>query len=89
METPKGGALKGGAPKGGAPNFGGPKISLFFLPLPTPFSFFLPSWGSFRGILVVFGSAGALKCARLEFPGCRVKRRRPQEAPALSQHSAL
>ena len=41
--------------------------------LPPQFSFFLPSWGSFRGMLVVFEAAGALKCARLEFSGCRVR----------------
>ena len=35
-------------------------------------------WGSSRGILVVFLKAGKLKCARLEFLGCRVK---PPAAP--------
>ena len=51
---------EGWGPDIGAPNFGEPKISLFFLPLPTPISFFLPSWGSFRGILVVFEAPGVL-----------------------------
>ena len=32
----------------------------------------------FVGFLVVFGSAGAVKCARLEFSGCRVKPGRPR-----------
>ena len=41
--------------------------------LPPPFSFFLSLWGSSRGILVVFLKAGALKCACLEFSGCRVR----------------
>ena len=50
------------AQKGGRHNF-----ALFF----PQFSFFLLSLGSFR-ILVVF-EAGALKCARLEFSGCRVR----------------
>ena len=41
------------------------------------FRSFCLSLGSSRGFLVVFGSAGAVKCARLEFSGCRVKPRRP------------
>ena len=65
--------------KGGAPKGGRPKISRFFFPFPaTVFALFVSLWGSSRGILVVFGSAGAVKCARLEFSGCRVKPRRPQ-----------
>ena len=35
-------------------------------------------WVSSRGIQVVFLKAGTLKCARLEFSGCRVKPRRPR-----------
>ena len=53
------------------------KFALFF---PSPGTFFFHSslsWGSTRGILVVFLNSGALKCARLEFSGCRVKPRRP------------
>ena len=50
-----------------------PKFRVFF-PLSPQFSFFLLSlWVSSRGFLVVFGSAGAVKCSRLEFSGCRVK----------------
>ena len=56
-----GGAPKGGAPKGGAPKDGEPKISRFF----TMFFLSSLSWGSFRGILVVFLKAGTMKCARL------------------------
>ena len=37
------------------------------------FVLFFSLWVSSRGILVVFVKAGALKCARLEFSGCRVK----------------
>ena len=74
--------IRGGPEGVGAPKGGGPKILCFFFPLPPQFSFFSPfrsfcvSLGSSRGILVVFGSAGAVKCARLEFLGCRVKPRR-------------
>ena len=39
----------------------------------TMFFLFSLSWGSLRGILVVFLQTGALKCSRLEFSGCRVK----------------
>ena len=49
-----------------------PKFRAFF-PFPAP-----NVLGSSRGILVVFLKAGALKCARLESSGCRVKPRRPQ-----------
>ena len=55
---------------------GGPKFRALF-PSPAPiFALFVSLWGSSRGFLVVFESAGALKCARLEFLGCRVKPRR-------------
>ena len=81
--APKGGGPepgKGGAPKGRGPRrVGRPKISRFFFPFPATVSLFLClSGGLLVGILVVFGSAGAVKCARLEFSGCRVKPRRPQ-----------
>ena len=46
------------------------------------FVLFFPLWVSSRGILVVFGSAGAVKCVRLEFSGCRVKPRRPRDHQA-------
>ena len=57
---------------------GGPIFRAFFH-LPPPVSFFssLPL-GYCRGFLVVFGSAGDLKCACSEFSGCRVKPRRPR-----------
>ena len=87
--APKGGGSKGGvrkgaeprkngAPKGGGPKGGGPKISRFFCSLPPEISFFLLSLGvfswNFGGVL----KTGTLKCARLEFSGCRVKPRRPR-----------
>ena len=57
----------------GAQNF-----ALFFpSPATIVFLFSLSCW-SFRGILVVFEAPGTLKCARLEFSGCRVKPRRPR-----------
>ena len=59
---------------------GSPKFRAFFFPLPPPFRSFLSLWGSFLGILVVFLKAGTLKCARLEFSGCRVKPRRPHSS---------
>ena len=58
--------------KGGAPKGGEPKISFFSFPPPAIIFFLLSLLGSFRGIFVVFE---ALKCARLEFSGCRVLRR--------------
>ena len=51
----------GWAPEGWGPEGWGPKISRFFFPAPAHSSL---SWGSSRGILVVFLKAGALKCAR-------------------------
>ena len=70
---PKGGGPEGwGARRVGGPKGGGPEISVFF-PLPPQNAFFLLSGGSSRGILVVFVKAGTLKCARLEFSGCRTK----------------
>ena len=56
----------------------GPKNSRFLSLSRHMFLSFFLSWGSFRGILVVFQSAGALKCAREEFSGCRVKPGRPK-----------
>ena len=48
-----------------------------FFPSPTTsFALFLSLCVSSRGFLVVFGSAGAVKCAHLEFSGCC-------EAPAV------
>ena len=71
--APKRGTLKGGAQKGGAPKGGGPKISRFFFPPPATIVFLLSlSWGpcvEFWWCL----KRRALKCARLEFSGCRVR----------------
>ena len=54
------------------------KISLFFSLSRSQFLSFSLFGRSSRGILVVFRSAGALKCSRLEFSGCRVKPWRPR-----------
>ena len=62
---------------GGAQNF-----ALFFR-LPPPVLLFVSHCVSSRGILVVFRSAGALKCARMEFSGCCVKPRRPPKPPGF------
>ena len=82
------------APKGGAPQVGpvkrtpqvGPEHSRFFFPLPPHVSFSLPS---LEGLLEEYWwcfCAGTIKCARLEFSGCRVKPRRPQSS-TLRLHS--
>ena len=80
-------------PKHGARRVGGPKFSRFFPSPDAKFVLFFSLWVSSRGILVVL-RAGTLKCARLEFSGCRVKPRRPQssqetctfEGPRLQKH---
>ena len=55
-----------------APKGGGPKISRCFFLLPPQVSFFLLTLGGrFVEFWCCFWSAGALKCARLEFSGCR------------------
>ena len=70
------GAGRVGVRRVGARRVGSPKFRSFF---PATISLFLClCGGSSRGILVVFLKAGALKCARLEFSGCRVKPRRPR-----------
>ena len=53
--------LVGGSPKGGSPKGGGQKLRFFF-----------PSFGLFRGILVVFEAPGP-QMRTLEFSGCRVR----------------
>ena len=53
------------------PSPGPPKISLFFFSLPPKISFFLLSGGLLVEFWWCFLKTGALKCARLEFPGCR------------------
>ena len=62
------GGRRVGAPKGGGPNLEegwgpegwGSKISRFFFPSPaTIFTLLSLSWGSFRGILVVFEALGS------------------------------
>ena len=76
-EAPWGGALKGGASrvaprtqKIGAPKGGGPKISRFFFFLSTFFFLSSLSWGSSRGILVVFVAPGPSNVHVLEFSVC-------------------
>ena len=72
QDRPPPGPPSPGPPSPGPPSPGPPKISLFF---PSPATFFFLSslsWGSFRGILVVFLKAGTLKCAF--------------EAPAFKHH---
>ena len=61
------------------PKGGGPTISRFFsISRRKIRSFRISLWGSSRGFLVVFGSAGAVECSRSEYSGCRVKPRRPR-----------
>ena len=69
----------------GARRVGGPKFRAFFPSPATKFVLLFPLWGSSRGFLVVFGSARAVKCARLEFSGCCVKPRRPQSRLGFTQ----
>ena len=61
-----------GVPPFGAQKGGGLKFRVFFSSPAPIFALFVSLWVSSRGILVVFSKAGALKCARLEFSGCRV-----------------
>ena len=91
--APKGGGPKcGGHRKGrGARRMGGPKFRVFFFPSPAPifdvfFFLSLSLWVSSRGILVVFSKRRALKCARLEFSGCRVKPPGGPKATHNTQH---
>ena len=65
---------------------GSQNFALFFPSPATAFHFFSLSFGLFRGILVVF-EAPALKCARLEFSGCRVKPRRPRSRKPSGFHT--
>ena len=60
-----------GTPSAGPPSAGPPKISRFFFPLPLPFSLFFSLSGVFSWKFGGVWSAGTLKCARLEFSGCR------------------
>ena len=80
--TPGGVAVRVGPRSGGegarrvvSRRVGGPKFRVFS-PLPPQFSFVLPSFGVFSWNLGSVLRAGTLKCARLEFWGCRVKPRR-------------
>ena len=61
---------------------GGPKFRFFF-PLLPQFSFFFLSLGVLAWNFGGVRSAGALKCARLEFSGCRVR------APAAPPSSVV
>ena len=65
----------------------GPKFRAFFPPPATIFILSSLLWGSSRGILVVFEGARDLKCARLEFSGCSVKSRRPQNLMTIGLSS--
>ena len=68
---------KWGPRRVGARTVGAQNFALFFSLSRHIFLFFLPLLLSpFRGILVVFDSAGALKCARLEFS--RLSCRKPR-----------
>ena len=60
----------------------GPKFRAFF-PLPPPFRSFCVSLGVFSWNFGGLLKAGTLKCARLEFSGCRVNPRRPQSRRGL------
>ena len=74
---PEGWGPEGWSPEGWSPErwspegWGAQNFALFSLSRQKIRSF--PLWGSSRGILVVFLKAGTLKCARLEFSGCRVR----------------
>ena len=61
-------------PEGWVPRkVGNPKFGALFSLSRHRFAVSVSLWGSSRGILVVFWSASALKCARLDFSGCRVR----------------
>ena len=68
------GAWGGVGPERWGPEGWGPE-GCFFSVSCSHFRSFCLSLGVFSWFLVVFGSAGAVKCARLEFSGCRVKPR--------------
>ena len=72
VEPRRVGPFRVGAPKGGGRRVWGPKFRAFF-PSPTTI-FFLSSlsWGSFRGILVVFEGRNPEMCT-FGLSGCRVK----------------
>ena len=65
------GGEEGERPKGGGPKF---RRFFFFVSRHQFHSFCVSS----RGILVLFLKRRGLKCARLEFSGCRVKPQRPR-----------
>ena len=62
-----------GGPEGWGPEGWGPKISRFFPSPATNFALFCLSLCVLSWFFGGVGSAGAVKCARLEFSGCRVK----------------
>ena len=75
---PQGGAPNGGAREWGPEGWRAAKFLVFFrLPPPVSHCFSLTVC-LLVVFLVVFGSAGAVKCARLEVSGCCVKPRRPR-----------
>ena len=61
---------EGWGPEGWGPERWGPKISRFFFPSRHSFFFFLVFFVEFW---LCLKRAGTLKCARLEFSGCRVR----------------
>ena len=74
--------FRSGGSKGrsGALKGGGPKILRFLFPVPPQNSSFLSLSFGLRGILVGFETPGGLKCACLEFLGCRVRTKRKNRA---------
>ena len=72
------GGPEGWARRVGPQRVGGPKFRACFFLSHHHFALFVSLWVSSRSILVVFEVPGTLKCARLEFSGCRVKCWRPR-----------
>ena len=65
---------RGGGPEGWGPEGWGAQNFALFFPSPAhKIRSFLPSLGVFSWNFGGVSSAGALKCARLEFSGCRVR----------------
>ena len=85
ISGPEGWGPEGWAPERSGPEgWGGAKFSRFS-PFPAPiFALFVSFWVS-RRILVVFSSAGGLKCARLGLTGCRAKPRRPRSRQGFTR----
>ena len=84
----KPGEAQGGGPKCWGPKVGGPKMSRFFNLSRHNFQQFFSLLGVFSWNFGGVWGAGTLKCARMEFPGCRVKPRRPQSASQTPTQTA-